>query len=961
MHMNGRGPINRKKTIVGKASEDSMKTHGEGLGTGPVGASRSEEANRASAAGKPQSRPKPKQPGQSTGSMNTHGGGSGGAARPQQPRPNTGYTRPQQNQQQTRPGTGYTRPQQNQQQTRPGMGFTRPQQTQQSSGGKKGFNPLILIILAVVLLGGGGGLSGLFGGGSNNTDTTAPSGGYGNTATSSGYSSTATSSGYGGSSSGSYSGSSGSYGGGSSYGGGASGLLQSLLGGEESATGASTGMSAQDATGSLFSGYGSDLLGQLLGGSWYGSQTGLGGSTANNTGTPVSNGGQGTLNRSVAPGSRDKYTRLAGGGNDTVTLMIYMCGSDLESRSAMGTRDLKEMAAAKYGDNVRVIVFTGGSKKWQNSLVSNSVNQIWRVQDGGMKCLEKNVGTDAMTKPSTLSGFIKYCAKNYPASRYGLILWDHGSGSVAGYGYDEKNAYAGSMNLAGLNTAFRDGGVKFDFIGYDACLMATVENALMCGNYADYLIASEETEPGIGWYYTNWLNSLGKNTSMSTLDIGKIICDDFVSECNRQCRGQQTTLSVVDLAEVQNTVPGALTGFAKSVSSMISNQEFRSVSNARNGAREFAQSSRIDQVDLTDLCYNLGTNESGALAAALTEAVKYNRSNNITHAYGLSAYFPYKKIGNVDRAVSTYEAIGMDSSYAQAIRDFAGMEASGQAVTGGAGSPFPFLTGQGGGGAAASGDVLGDLLGQFLGGGFSSVSGLSGDNVDFLFGRTMDEDATLSYLSANLLDSAALAFAQDGDNWVLSLTPEQWALVSGVDMNLFYDNGEGYVDLGLDNLFSFDDAGRLVADTSGTWLAINGQPVPYYHESSDYVSDEDWRITGYVPVLLNDERAELLIVFDPEHQSGFVAGARAVYDESQTEMIAKATSQLEDGDTLVFLADLYDYDEKYTDSYAFGSSVTVDGELRVGDVFLPDISKCLITYRVTDIYNQTYWTPVVGK
>ena len=35
--------------------------------------------------------------------------------------------------------------------------------------------------------------------------------------------------------------------------------------------------------------------------------------------------------------------------------------------------------------------------------------------------------------------------------------------------------------------------------------------------------------------------------------------------------------------------------------------------------------------------------------------------------------------------------------------------------------------------------------------------------------------------------------------------------------------------------------------------------------------------------------------------------------------------------------------------------------LTVSDVYLPDPSKALITYRFTDIYNQAYWTPVVGK
>ena len=43
---------------------------------------------------------------------------------------------------------------------------------------------------------------------------------------------------------------------------------------------------------------------------------------------------------------------------------------------------------------------------------------------------------------------------------------------------------------------------KFAFIGFDACLMATVETANMLVPHADYMFASEETEPGYGWDYT---------------------------------------------------------------------------------------------------------------------------------------------------------------------------------------------------------------------------------------------------------------------------------------------------------------------------------------------------------------------------------------------------------------------------------------------------------------------------
>ena len=203
----------------------------------------------------------------------------------------------------------------------------------------------------------------------------------------------------------------------------------------------------------------------------------------------------------------------------------------------MATRDLQEMLAAEVGDQVNLIILTGGSTNWRNNLVSSKTHQLWQIRNGKLKCLSENEGTASMTNPATLSAFIQKTAQNFPADRYGLILWDHGSGSVSGYGYDELNPRSGSMSLAGINQALTNGGVKFDFVGFDACLMATVETALMLDAHADYMIASEETEPGYGWYYTGWLNLLNGNTSVDTVTLGRKIVDDFVTTSARQAAG----------------------------------------------------------------------------------------------------------------------------------------------------------------------------------------------------------------------------------------------------------------------------------------------------------------------------------------------------------------------------------------------------------------------------------------
>ncbi len=667
------------------------------------------------------------------------------------------------------------------------------------------------------------------------------------------------------------------------------------------------------------------------------------------------------LDRSVAQGARDKRTVIRGGGKDTVTIMVYMCGTDLESRSGMGTSDLQEMLNADIGDKVNLLVYTGGCKGWRNSVVSSSVNQIYQIRGGKMACLVENAGNAPMTDPNNLASFIQWCDKNFPADRNQLIFWDHGGGSLSGYGYDEKYASSGSMDLAEIDKALKKGGVTFDFIGFDACLMATLETALTVGQYGDYLIASEETEPGVGWYYTDWLTKLSANTSMPTIEIGKNIVDDFVDVCAQKCRGQSTTLSVVDLAELEHTVPQQFKEFSASTVELIEDKQYQTVSSARSGSREFASSTKIDQVDLVHLAANMGTDEGKALCDALLGAVKYNRtSSNMTNAYGLSIYFPYQKAKNVDQAVATYELIGMDDEYARCIQEFASMEVSGQVSTGGTASPLPSLMGMMGGGSAsssnASAEMIGQLLGAFLqGSGSTSISGLTSGNMDFLLGRSLSLEETAQYLSENRLDESALVWQMNAEgDPVIALTEEQWSYVQGLDLNMFYDDGYGYIDLGLDNVFDFDANGALLGVTDGTWLAINGQPVAYYHTNTTD-DGENYTISGYVPALLNDERVELVLVFDNDNPYGYIAGARTVYPDGETDTQAKGLTELEVGDTLDFICDYYGYDGSYQDSYFLGEQMTVTADMEISNVDIGAESVCA-TYRFTDLYNQHYWT-----
>ena len=92
----------------------------------------------------------------------------------------------------------------------------------------------------------------------------------------------------------------------------------------------------------------------------------------------------------------------------------------------------------------------------------------------------------------------------------------------------------------------------FEFIGFDACLMASVEAASVLSEHADYMVASEETEPGYGWNYTEIGNFLGSNPSADGKELGKVICDSFYDDCSKIGAENGATLSVTDLSKIKS-------------------------------------------------------------------------------------------------------------------------------------------------------------------------------------------------------------------------------------------------------------------------------------------------------------------------------------------------------------------------------------------------------------------------
>ena len=184
--------------------------------------------------------------------------------------------------------------------------------------------------------------------------------------------------------------------------------------------------------------------------------------------------------------------------NDTWAIYWYLCGSDLESRAGLASGDLQEMLRVNLPGNVQVIIEAGGSKEWKNELNPN-YNTRLLYDSSGLHVIEE-IPRANMGDSATLEAFLRFCTTNYPADHQIVVFWNHGGGSISGVIFDENFGYD-SLSLAELETAFEAVtpanvyNPPFEIIGFDACLMATIETANAMSGYARFMVASEEVEP----------------------------------------------------------------------------------------------------------------------------------------------------------------------------------------------------------------------------------------------------------------------------------------------------------------------------------------------------------------------------------------------------------------------------------------------------------------------------------
>ena len=355
------------------------------------------------------------------------------------------------------------------------------------------------------------------------------------------------------------------------------------------------------------------------------------------------------------------------------TVFVYICGSDLESGDGAATSDIEEMCSATASDQVRFVVQTGGASEWQNDYASNE--QIGRF------IIENNEVVDLGTQPvasmgdaAALADFLKWGVSEYPGEKMGLIFWNHGGGSISGVCFDE-NYDSDSLGLreidSALYSAFESMTDRFEFIGFDACLMGTAETANILASYARYMVGSQETEPGSGWDYEAIGNFLADDPSSDGADLGRCICDSFYEACANANDADDVTLSVIDLDKIDSVVK-AFNTFAKSMYEASENTTvLTSMIRGIEGADNFGGNNRSEgytnMVDLGGLIEACESYADGSAAIdAINSAVVYNRTGSRHQGCsGLSIYYPLAVQGSTE--LSVFENVSISPFYASFV------------------------------------------------------------------------------------------------------------------------------------------------------------------------------------------------------------------------------------------------------------------------------------------------------
>jgi hypothetical protein len=600
-------------------------------------------------------------------------------------------------------------------------------------------------------------------------------------------------------------------------------------------------------------------------------------------------------------------------------IYVYLCGSDLESVGAAATLDLEEMFSVPLPSGVTYVIQTGGATKWYNNYADPASADRFVYDENGINRAFRSEAQN-MGETETFEEFLRFCTANYPAKNMGVILWDHGSGPLGGVCSDE-NFGGDTLKLDEMGDALggvfdrNSGSPALSFIGFDACLMATVEVAQTVEGYAEYLIASEEVEGGFGWNYAAISNALSENPEISPKDLGIKVLDGFYETAVETEKDELATLALVDLKKLPS-LSKSLDDFvmdlltkAQADPSVIARMKRGAVTAEQYGT-DGGINSYTDffwnMADMGDLITNIAaeTNtEPDALLAALNEAVVRNiHGETNENSSGLSMFFPYDA------------ALGMQDSYIRAYVKIPGIS-----------QPLCYLY-------------------EYAVAGYISDDGIAYMND---FGSDISGE-TSKLLTIGDLSLDEWAVFTEGDNAVMEIGPDIAANLSDVSLYNFGIQYEANGDITLSYLGTGTrtekdwENGVFTSTFDGMWVSLDGQPI-YAECTYEGISYSLFS----TPVIYEGEHS--ILRFSKDNKTGEYRILGLINAETVNNIADRDLTVLSSGDRITPVSYVMSYealmtldddteDQVFFDSFEEqrGNDIRISDTSLIKEIMLPD-------------------------
>ncbi len=612
----------------------------------------------------------------------------------------------------------------------------------------------------------------------------------------------------------------------------------------------------------------------------------------------------------------------------TWTVMLYLCGTDLESDGKTASNDLSDIVMAHHSDNVNVVVQTGGTKKWCCEDYSEYVNMptidpsslgFYHIEDDGFK-LDKTEPLASMGDESTLRNFVSWAVSSYPADRYMLILWDHGGGPTSGVCFDQL--FEGdSLSISEISQALYDANVPLDVIGFDACLMASLETADAMMDYAHYMIASEEIS--YGYAYWDFIDFLEDHPGDDGLEVSKKIVDSYMKKCSDN---DMVTMSVVDLTKIEPLSEAYRNYSGELLLRTQDTESFRVVSQEAGRAENYGGNTEsegyTDMVDLGSLIRNTGDElgaDTDAILSTLDEAVVYEKhGSKRASSEGLSVFYP---IEMNDDFLERYSECSDNAAF------------------------YEFLT------------ILNGNWDEVDWNSFWESERNSSDYVKAMPDDLYESVKTLEPVRKGNVD---VEFSQgfEDENYRFRITSGK-ELICGMNCMLFVmGEDDRTVYLGSDNTVACDfENGVFTENFNGEWMTVGDEFV--YAELSEQA--EDYNIYT-IPVLLNGEEKYMKAIYDYNTCKYSILGVVGGIDE-ETGQASRGMEEIQNGDRVEFMTYVISPTEDgdsdiEPDMVKLGEITWKDGtemkDSKFGDVQL------LYIFAATDLFGNEYYSdPVV--